>query len=239
MAKCSVCGKKGLFLQVDQNGRCKNCAWLEGYRAKQLAGEVPLANASYTFARNSSANKIVTKQTAKTQTIESMLQFSDIPYSFVDVPVMYGQLDRGILLVGSNREQAQRDIDAMDVLLADAYTRVPKLPQLHIGDVRWIPECDEYGDYTRLFCDPFTKTGRISKHPLRLLFETRRECWGDGIDGELFYSAEGTIGRVKINIHKANKYFSLVYTLNKGEFCLDYAFTRDENSNDVNLYKRP
>jgi len=176
---------------------------------------------------------------AQTQTVGDMLQFGGMPYSFQNVPVINGQIDRGILLVGPNRDQTRSDILAMNPLLEEAYNLVPILPRLHISQIRWVPEDAAIGDYSRLFCNPYTKTGKISKFPLRLLFETQRRLQGDGVDGELFYTSDGAVGRAKLLTRRANKSYTLVFSLNKGEFSLDYASTIDATGRDVNLYKRP
>ena len=229
MATCKKCGKRGLFFKVNKAGYCKECndKFVADYRAR--AKEDPSLREWKTQKSGVRINM---------QTVVDMLQFVDIPYSFENVPMLDDALGGGILLEGSNRLQAQNDISAMNNLLQDAFTFVSKLPKMHIGEIRWVPENWDYGDYARLFCNPYTKTGKISKHPVRLSFETRREFKGNGVSGEISYLASGTIGRVKLVLHKSNRYYVIVFSLNKQEFSLDYAYTIDANNRDVNLYKR-
>lgn len=137
--------------------------------------------------------------------IEDMQQFTLIPYHFNSQihkefspnhhPQAYIDLDE------ENQAVAQQSLRYIDAFIRDSYKLskiIPKSIHIPISKIMFEPYDAGYG-YSRLFCTPYTPTGKISKYPVSLFFCTRMDSDTNSTHGKLFYSPNG-------NISKANVY---------------------------------
>lgn len=144
-------------------------------------------------------------------TTEDMTQFSGMPYQLNHPiqkiikhgahPLAYIDLDE------FNQGVATKELERLDSIIINARSYIPQLTKEYHIDIKKVEFCEydsSYG-YTRLICNPYTFTGKISKHPLSLLFMSRQDIRTYSVIGELFYDASGNLDQATASIWKAPK----------------------------------
>jgi len=139
-------------------------------------------------------------------TQEDMLQFPDIPYQ-LNAPIQKELREKTqpfacMDLNEYNQAIAKRDLKMVNALIVDAQKYIRLLSsdfQINIGKVAFRQYSPDYG-YTKIMCEPYTFTGKISKYPISLLFMTRMDIKSYSAHGELFYEKNGEITKGSVNI---------------------------------------
>lgn len=165
----------------------------------QIPSEVPHTDINEKWAQIDTEHRLV----ANVQ-MADMQQFTLIPYHFNREiqkefspnhhPLAYMDLDE------ENQDVAQQALHYIDTFIRDSYKLskiIPKSLHIPISEIMFEPYDDGYG-YSRLFCTPYTPTGKISKHPVSLFFCTRMDNDATSTHGKLFYEADGSISKANV-----------------------------------------
>lgn len=109
---------------------------------------------------------------------------------------------------GQNRNVATRDILSLNSVLREEHKNNPEMPlfQIRADKIRFSSKDEMTGsdDYSRLFLEPLTPTGKLPKYPMLLRFKTLsndesfrglKDVWGD-----IFYNQNGEIGKIFIRL---------------------------------------
>lgn len=138
--------------------------------------------------------------------IDDMLLFPCLPYKF-DCPLKKN-LEFGshpfayIELDYYNRNVAKTDLHRLNLIVCQSRKLSRLIPRsicIPVDNVVFEQKNVNYG-YTKLICNPFTNSGRLSKYPARLSFMTDLSKSGDKTLGNIFYNADGKVEKADINI---------------------------------------
>jgi hypothetical protein len=134
-------------------------------------------------------NKIEMPDLAFT-TIFDFSAITTISYATADVYTSY-------VLEGENKTRAIESI----LSLNPRFGRT----KIHAEKLRFVPTNGDYTntDYTRAFLTPLTKTGKIAKYPVVLMFTTmsndEQSRRVNGFHGEISYLQNGAIGKYRVH----------------------------------------
>lgn len=147
--------------------------------------------------------------TVKRVATEDMLQFTKMPYN-LDCPIIK-HIEHGshpfayMDLNDYNLNIAKLELERLDKYIIQARSYIPLLTReyhIDVAKVMFHQYNPNYG-YTHLMCTPHTFTGKTSKYPLSLFFMSRGNIRTYSVNGELFYSEDGSWGKAIVNIGKA------------------------------------
>lgn len=168
-------------------------------------------------------------------TNKDMQQFEMLPFTFSE-PVKFwrGTIDpHRMNLTPDDEFTVIRELAKLDVYIRESVLLSPLIP----GDIHIMLDSlvftedkskDYYVPYTHLICNPYTATGKLSKHPVAISFVTQYSSFTEWVgdvgyprtrdyaDGTVWYSRDGEISKAHINIWKNYKgYFYDFKTVGK------------------------
>lgn len=175
-------------------------------------------------------------------TTSDMEQFTMIPYQ-LNCPVKKFVKDGGhpfayMDLNQANQVMAKEEIEKINVYLRQAREYIPSIPiktEIHIDQIVFSPYSDKYG-YTRLVCNPYTFSGKISKYPLCLNFMSRLDRRNQDV-GCLYYGQDGRILKADVNIFRNNLCWAFAFKTVGRTFVLHDVSTSDNSGQMKAVYK--
>lgn len=145
-------------------------------------------------------------------TTEDMIQFSDMPYELnceVNKFIRHGSHPFAYMdLNPFNQNVAKVELSIINRHIIDAMKYIPTLSDkftINTEKIAFQKYNPSYG-YTRLMCEPYTFSGRISKFPLCLNFMSRVDIDSYQVLGELYYTINGIISKASVCIHRRTSY---------------------------------
>lgn len=147
-------------------------------------------------------------------TTQDMLQFDMLQYD-LNCPIRKHIKDGShpyayIELNGVNQESARADLKRINQYILQAIDYIPKLTssyEIQVDKIvfqRYSPS-DGYG-YSKIICTPYTFAGKVSTHPISLLFMSRQDIHEYQVNGELFYGRDGSIMKGSVNVWRRPNY---------------------------------
>lgn len=186
-------------------------------------------------------------------TNEDMQQFEMLPFTFSE-PVKYW---RGIInpyrmnLSPDDQFTVIRELAKLDVYIRQSPSLSPLIP----ADINIMLDSlvfteskskDVYTPYTHLICNPYTATGKLSKHPVGVSFSTPQDSFVEWVgnigrtrtldcsEGVVWYSRDGEISKAHISIWKNYEgYFYDFKTVGKTFYLNKIVSTVSKGKNDL------
>ncbi len=120
--------------------------------------------------------------------IRKFIQKGGHPFAYIDLSFR-------------NQEIARQELHNVNQILRNDKRFYRKLikPQIPVKEIQFMGYSEGYR-YTHILCNPYTKTGKISKFPFSLYFSTKIEYGRDETHGQLFYGQSGLVGKAFICI---------------------------------------
>lgn len=150
----------------------------------------------------------------KRVTIEDMLQFDNKPYKFDSPIIKYiehgGHPFAYMDLSPHNQNIARNDLYRINAMIKEMINSIPLLSSkflLQVDKIIFSEYNPSYG-YSRIFCTPHTYTGKISKFPFSLHFQTRLDIRAYFTIGNLFYNTSGTLEKANVNVWTSSSDYS-------------------------------
>ena len=158
----------------------------------------------FSHSKNLSKNEWEEYQVRNIQTSDMML-FNGMPYD-LSFPIRKSIQKGGhpfayIDLSFRNQEIARSELQNINQTLRNdkKFSRKLVNPQIQVDKIHFVEYNKDYG-YTRIFCNPYTKTGKTSKFPFSLFFSTRLDDLKEETHGELFYGKSGHVEKALVCI---------------------------------------
>lgn len=212
MAKCKGCGKWGLFLKL-QNGLCSSCIdslWSKD--AKPLISKEEFLN--HDAHKPLPPDPVVMRDTGHVpegHVVAGSGEFLPVE-SLPDVFAVDGisRIDHNFYEITSagNIERAREDILTMNALIEQANQKCSEVPLKLFRKEKInfrFSETAMSRDYCTLEFAPLTKTGKLSKYPIRLgVIQVNKESDPDHYDitGSIFYLKDGSVGKADLILHE-------------------------------------
>lgn len=133
-------------------------------------------------------------------TKEDMLPFKMLPFAF-DTEIVFHPGSKSpwsMDLSATNRLVADDQVEMLNEYLRQAPLLCDSIPlglEIPIAAIRY-DSIQNYG-YSKLFCNPFTKTGKRSKYPVCLFVTTDLSDAINHINCKIYYLCDGSMGKAK------------------------------------------
>ena len=133
-------------------------------------------------------------------TQEDMAQFTMLPFAF-DSEIVFNKESKEqwyMDLSTMNQIAAEDQVEIINEYLRQAHMLCDSIPyglEIPVGDLVYSKQ-SEYG-YSKLFCSPYTKTGKVSKYPVCLFVTTDLSNRSKNTTCKMYYLRDGSIGKAQ------------------------------------------
>lgn len=176
-------------------------------------------------------------------TSQDMMQFDAMPfhldcevkkYTLPEArPYAYIDLDQRNIAV------AEAELNKIGVFLLSAHLLTKKVPAgIGIPVKELIYKRTAIGEYTKLICTPYTPTGKISKYPLTLTFNTDLRGSMNTTHGEMLYGQNGTVQKAKVCCWRDSKGYIFHFKTEDGNLVLFKIEASETDGSSVVVYQK-
>lgn len=172
----------------------------------------------------------------ESNSIEGMSQFEKLPFNFQSPLYREVGQEKFYLFTDDNKYIAKQHILSLNAFLEDAVNLVPQMPAHKITTVSFVPDGEDYINYTFFKCVPYTNAGKVSKYPMEVHFRTNKfgiDSAKDNIFGEIYYMANGEMGKAKIVCWKNKKNHVIECAIKDDELTISKIYSNDSTGKSI------